>query len=749
MPIEFLWIAIALAVSGSALAWVLFNGHRRASERGPLTLPTDATEKYSVATLTLASISGLFLELLLIRWISSEIRIFAYFKNFVLVACFLGFGLGFYLCRRAVSLLPTVLSLAYLILIVQLPWRPLRVFIDALPVLLGSTSEVQIWGVGQAPISGSGIEGLLLAAIVTLPLFLLLANTFVPVGQLIGRQMELARNGVAAYSINVAASLAGILLYTALCFASQPPAVWFAVSAALFALLLWRSRIAAIVTAGVMIAAVVMLVAFNNDHGDTHWSPYQKLTLFPVIRGGELVAYDLQTNHSWYQKIINLQPEFIARHPDLLAGQPLELNAYNLPFRFMPRPESTLILGAGMGNDVAAAVRNGSQRVVAVEIDPLIIRLGKKLHFEHPYQSPRVQAIVDDARSYLENSHEQFDLIVFSLLDSHTTNSQFSNIRIDNYVYTEEAFRAAKHLLKPDGVMIVKFQVQRHWIAGRLRNLLAQTFGFEPLHFQAPPSYTSTGRFFVTGSRDRIVEALHADLPFAAWIAKNSAFPLENATTTTDDWPYFYQRSPGIPVSVGVISVLLLLACWFALNRTGVVGRSIDLHFLLLGAGFMLLEAQIISRMALLFGTTWVVNSIVISFILFLIVLANMTATRFTSMTSTHAYIGLFISLVIGMLIPTHRLLFSSVVLRALGSGVLLCLPVFFAGIIFIRSFAAAGFEGRSLGANLLGSLAGGILESISLWSGLRSVLFIAAACYVASMLVANARREGEVMKVE
>ena len=92
--------------------------------------------------------------------------------------------------------------------------------------------------------------------------------------------------------------------------------------------------------------------------------------------------------------------------------------------------------------------RNGAEQVVAVEIDPLIYKLGKELHFEKPYQSPRVRFILDDARSYIERSHDRFDLIVFSLLDSHTTSSHFSNIRIDNYVYTIEALRAAKGIVE-------------------------------------------------------------------------------------------------------------------------------------------------------------------------------------------------------------------------------------------------------------------------------------------------------------
>jgi hypothetical protein len=45
--------------------------------------------------LTLISALALFVELALIRYLGSEIRIFAYYKNLVLIACFLGFGVGF------------------------------------------------------------------------------------------------------------------------------------------------------------------------------------------------------------------------------------------------------------------------------------------------------------------------------------------------------------------------------------------------------------------------------------------------------------------------------------------------------------------------------------------------------------------------------------------------------------------------------------------------------------------------------
>ncbi len=76
---------------------------------------------FSWRQLALWSLLALFFELLMIRWISSEIRVFAYFKNFVLIACFLGFGLGCYMSRRRVNLLTMVVPLLTLALVVCLP----------------------------------------------------------------------------------------------------------------------------------------------------------------------------------------------------------------------------------------------------------------------------------------------------------------------------------------------------------------------------------------------------------------------------------------------------------------------------------------------------------------------------------------------------------------------------------------------------------------------------------------------------
>jgi hypothetical protein len=253
-------------------------------------------------------------------------------------------------------------------------------------------------------------------------------------------------------------------------------------------------------------------------------------------------------------------------------------------------------------------------------------------------------------------------------------------------------------------------------------------------------AYESGGRFFFSGSEKRIAQAL-ADPVLAAYVQHSAAAPMEPAPVTTDDWPYFYQKSPGLPLPVIVISAVLVVLCVLLLRDMGTPVTSLRWHFFFLGAGFLLLEAQVISKIALLFGTTWVVNSIVIGGLLVLILAANTLVGFKPTFPVTPAYIGLLATLAVGYLVPVRAIFFTSLSARVVAATLMLCLPVFFAGIVFMKSFAQAGFSPEALGSNLLGAMVGGMLESISLWTGIRSLSILAAALYVASWIALSVRK--------
>src|SRR5207245_6260034 len=127
---------------------------------------------------------------------------------------------------------------------------------------------------------------------------------------------------------------------------------------------------------------------------------------------------------------------------------------------------------------------------------------------------------------------------------------------------------------------------------------------------------------------------------------------------------------------------------------------------------------------------------IVIGAILLLIVAVNSLVDSSPSIPVQFAYAGIGICMLVSYFLPLEKLFFQAFWVKALVAALVLCSPVAFASIVFIRSFAEYKFSGQALGSNLLGAMVGGMLESASLWKGIRSLLLLAAALYFLSLPV-------------
>ena len=686
-----------------------------------------APENWSWRQLILASFLTLFAELALIRWLGTEVRVFAYVKNLALLVAFLGFGLGCALARYPVRWSASVTSLLGLVMIVRSPWHAERA-LEMLSQSLGASQDIEIWVTGTA----RNWPRFLAAAAITGILLLLIAYIFVPLGQIVGRQLELAARPLQGYSWNLAFSLAGILGFFAVCWLSAPPAVWVAIVFLGFGLLQDGVR-RSLLVAGLAIPAALLLHDVTTQWQFTFWTPYQEIEVRrQTFQDGEFARAIVSVNHTGYQAIVNLSPEFLARHPTLLKG-PADENPYNLPFAFAASTPSVLIVGSGTGNDVAAAVRHQSRSVDAVEIDPGILALGKT-HPEHPYNAGTVNIHLTDARAFMRRARGSYDLVLFGLLDSHTQLSDYSNMRIDNFVYTKESFEEAKSLLSPDGVLFVKFQVNRPWMGKRLLEMLTVVFGKQPVVFSQDSVYTAGATCFASSPSQQVEQKLAANPRLSQLVALNRPSFVNSppVPVTTDDWPYLYQEGrwiPGIFLSVGFLVLLLGAALYWQIPEART--RVPSLFFFSMGAGFLLLEAQVISRLALYFGTTWQVNGIVIAAILTALLLANFVIEKQAKPWLGGWYLaGLLAGLGIAYVVPFARIPGSAAFVGGLAAAIL-AVPVFFAGLLFAKEFRSIESPSAALGANMLGAVVGGLLENCSLVIGLRALLLLTFGLYV------------------
>ncbi len=696
--------------------------------------------------LFLASALGLFVELIFIRWLSSELRMVAFYKNFALIAAFLGLGLGFAITRRkdsfnwyAKAFFPILVLNIFLIMILG------RTFIGDAVLLNRANAQEYIWA-GSAKTLTPLVTTLLDISFygLTFILFGLITLLFIPLGQLTAQKFR-KFEPLPGYTVNILGSLAGILLYTLVSFLGWPPAIWFLMSglAGIYLLDQGLPRKQVITNSALAIVPIVLTLLWPTGAEQTLWSPYYRIDLNPYTSTADHdleLGYELSVNKAWHQKLWNLATDFVAENsqvdPDHFRHHQPQ---YDAPFSLNIPLDNILIVGAGTGNDVAAALRAGAKQVTAVEIDPLIFRIGEELHPEQPYADPsRVTQINQDARSFFRSDTHQYDLIVFGLLDSHSLFSTASSLRLDNFVYTVESLSEVRALLKEGGLLVLSFGIpeENNWVGLRLYKNISAAFGHAPQTYQ----YISGNIVFVIGRHfipqkvftnplitPRPDYALQADLPI-----------------TTDNWPYLYLRNRTIPNTYIIALVGIVLISFLFVRRTLPNFRQFNPHFFFMGTAFFLLETKSITEIALLLGSTWIVNASVIAAILVMIVLANILVEKRNLTNPKPLYALLAIALIFNFLVPVGNLLGLPFVWRVILASLFQAIPLFFAGMIFAMTFRRTTSIEIALGSNMLGAVIGGITEYSSLVFGIRSLYILALIFYALSALPVFRTQSGD-----
>lgn len=640
--------------------------------------------------LFLLSFLMLFVELALIRWTSANVVYLAYFSNFVLLASFLGIGLGFLAGRRG---------------LVDLRFAPV--------LILAAVAFVWVFPISLTSSSGTSYTGLLggppLPMWVTLPvIFLLSTGAMAAIGQGVAETFA-TFPPLRAYRLDIGGSLGGIVAFSVLAFLEAPPLVWGLVIVGILGFLLGGSirRTHLLALAGLL--AVLGVASFLPGE---HWSPYYKVTATSHSDG----TVSVDVNGIPHQTMVPL------------SMIPTDDPHYLQPYEHLRHsPGRVLIIGAGTGDDVAVALHEGATHVDAVEIDPVIHGLGVTLNPDHPYQSPRVTSYINDGRAFLQGTDRRYNLIVFALPDSLTLVNGSSQLRLESYLFTLNAMREVRDHLAPNGVFTL-YNYYKPFVAERFGQTIADAFGHAPcLDVGSRKLGTRSMAVFTVGLRPSAITCS------TYWSAPAGADP----TVATDNWPFPYLPHPEIPRLYAVSLALILAFAFFAVRWAGRgFGRMTPYADLFcMGAAFMLLETKNVVQFALLFGTTWFVNSLVFCGIL-LAVLGAIEVARRVEIPRVPLYLLLGASLALAWAVPPDRLLGLPSVPRFAAAVAIAFAPVFLANLVFAQRFKESAHLTVAFGANLLGAMVGGVLEYGALLVGYRSLLVVVMILYGASFVL-------------
>jgi len=685
------------------------------------------------------SVLSLFCELLIIRWLATEIRIFAYFKNLPLMSAFLGLGLGFIWTKDKRDYFQwSGLSLIYLsgLLMFALGLKlTFLSFVDPFKYMLFGVGLDSDWSRSHA--LWTSISSLL----VMLVTFALSTCVFIGMGQRMGKLFSKLKP-LQAYSINVAGALAGSILFSALCWLQTSPGVWLIVAGMMLILIVPKPSHFAVVALGLLyslwLGDFIAVSTYGNDFVKTVWSPYYRIDVVRVRAPSKderrrYYGYTVRINYDNFQQLFDCTKENLAQFPQNVQDK--MTSAFEGPFHLLPqKPNNVLILGAGNGTDVAAAIRCGVNRIDAIEIDPAIARIGKDLHPERPYFAPQVTLHVEDARTFLEqNKDKKYDVVLFAFVDSHAAFSALSSLRMDNYLFTKESLSEAARLVSPNGIIVVKFLSMADWLWDRHSKAVAEATGMKPLGYCKNNGVVDVG-VLISGPATK--GKLAKQFPVAMAERKidlGSAVPL-----SCDDWPFLFLQKRELP-SLYLLPIFAVIGSAFFLVlghfREG-AQQSLNWQMFFLGMGFMLLEVRAMADLSLLFGSTWLVNSAVISGVLVVILLANLLASKISNQYLPWLGAGLIASLAASTLIHVSELAAFGTVSAQLAGVIIYLFPLVFASTVFALLFKSTTSSNSALAFNLIGGLVGVCLEYLSMWLGLRALGWLAIAIYCIVLLI-------------
>jgi len=329
------------------------------------------------------------------------------------------------------------------------------------------------------------------------------------------------------------------------------------------------------------------------------------------------------------------------------------------PYSLLDRPE-VLVIGPGGGVDIARAAYHDASRIVAVEINPGVIELMEGPLYERSggvYDLAEVLCM--DGRTYVQISDDKFDLIHLAFADLYVP-FRNSDIFMENYLYTREAFAQYYHHLKPGGLITAQKWVRSAtWnkdlfrIAATARSMLEQEGVEDPASHMfivgmegQPDQYLGYFLISKTPFTDKQISSMvelvkpplnvyHApgresvSSPFHEIVTTPdldsylASLPYD-ISPTTDDRPLFYLFDRSLvfhwayfALFLAVIVAAVVAPLMYTLRKARLLKRAETWtgmgFFLAIGVGYMFLQTTLLQKISLFVGSPTLSLSLVIT----------------------------------------------------------------------------------------------------------------------------------------
>jgi spermidine synthase len=640
----------------------------------------------------------LFVELVILRWAGANLYYLFAFSNIILIASFLGIGIGFLRAGKNRFYLSPLL----LVLVVFLCYH---FSVDHAIRVNPVTDNIDY--------TSSYFHENLYPVWITLPIiFCIVVALMMTLTDGVKNVFKLFPP-LQAYRLETLGSLSGLIVFSLLSWFQAAPFVWGIV------IILCYINLAAYEKKFILTLQIISLIFMTfilvkeSNTINHYWSAYYKIVLKPF------------SDNRYAVDVNGLVQQIIESADQRKRVKPF----YMVPYQYQTSAalNNVLVIGAGTGGDVAIALSLGAKHVDAVEIDPMLYHLGKKFNPDHPYNDPRVTVYINDGRAFLQQHQNHYDMIIYALTDSLMLIMGQSSLRLENFLYTREGMESVAKHLTPQGIFTIYNYIQPEWLVNRLAATMQTVFHHAP----CIKTYSSRDYHATVLAVSLASSSLNCPLH---WQENKAA----SISPVTDNYPFLYLQNNQIPLLYLVSLSCLLIFSLLMIKFSGCSYRGIlnypDLF--LMGTAFLLLETKNVIHFALLFGTTWFVNALVFIGIIFTVYLAIEFARLIKQLNQGLLYCLLLLSLLLAYFIPDTLLLNLPLFPRFICATALAFSPIFIANLIFADRFRYTRESTAAFGANLIGAVLGGILEYISLVIGYHYLFIVIAVIYTAAVVV-------------